>query len=90
MIDQLTEIAKHRIFLFQWENLSITDFQLDNKQYFVINLISTFGTLKASVSYESLTDINSDILPLGYKISSINGFSAPYNNNIQITLKPIK
>jgi len=51
MIDQLTEIAKHRIFLFQWENLSITDFQLDNKQYFVINLISTFGTLKASVSY---------------------------------------
>jgi hypothetical protein len=90
MIDKLTEIAKNRIFLFHWENLTITDFQLDNQQYFVINLISMFGELKASVSYESLTEINSDIQPLGYKISSINGYSATSHNNIQITLKPLK
>jgi hypothetical protein len=90
MIDQLTEIAKNRIFLFPWENLSITDFQFDNQQYFVINIVSMFGESKAVVSYESLTGINADILPLAYKIDSIRGFSAPCQNNIQITLKPIK
>jgi hypothetical protein len=49
-----------------------------------------FGESKAVVSYESLTGINADILPLSYKIDSIRGFSAPCQNNIQITLKPIK
>jgi hypothetical protein len=90
MIDKLTEIAKHRIFLFQWENLFITDFTFFNTQHYIINIVSMFAETKAVVGYETLEQINRDILPLGYKIEAIRGFSEPTKNNLQITLKPLK